>query len=542
MLKRSFYLLPDLPGRFAGGQVWVARDQDRANDSVSPVIIGGHDWAGGLGDRRAGQQPLRRHPRRRRGSAAWPTASASNLVMYALTGNYKGDQVQCRPSWKGWATRCSRPSPGSTSRPSSAALAAGRARRAGGAGAGRRPSGAGRAARRCGAAWSSPLLLLALANPRLVEETRETRPDIALLVVDRPTAPASATAPAQVEAARAAHAKPAPRRLPELEIRTVEVPEGGNQGTRLFTAMERGAGGDPPRPAGRRHRADRWAGARRARRPPPIEAPFHALLPGQPGEVDRRLRGHRGAGLRHRRPQRANARARSRISACRTRRRRRRAAVDPPRRRAAAHRERAGRPRAPHRHPDRARRPDRGGARGREPRPGEVSDLNNRAVVTSPACATGCACCWSSGEPHAGERTWRRLLKADPGGRPGAFHHPPPAGEGRPDADLNELALIAFPVRELFQVKLREFDLVVFDRFANRGILPPAYLATSPTTSRGGGALLMSVGPEFAGAGQPGRDAARRACCRPGPRRAGGGRGRAAPSGRWSPRSAPAIR
>ena len=64
---------------------------------------------------------------------------------------------------------------------------------------------------------------------------------------------------------------------------------------------------------------------------------------------------------------------------------------------------------------------------------------------------------------------------------------------------LNELALIAFPVRELFQVKLREFDLVVFDRFANRGILPPSYMRNIAEYVRAGGALLVSVGPEFVG-------------------------------------------
>ena len=54
-------------------------------------------------------------------------------------------------------------------------------------------------------------------------------------------------------------------------------------------------------------------------------------------------------------------------------------------------------------------------------------------------------------------------------------------------------------MRELFQVKLREFDLVVFDRFANRGILPPAYMRNIAEFVRGGGALLVSVGPEFSG-------------------------------------------
>jgi hypothetical protein len=92
VLMRAFYLLPDLPGRFAGGQVWVARDQDRANDSVSPVIIGGHDWAAAWAMDGSGQNPYATIP----GGARQRILAyrfGVNLVMYALTGNYKGDQV-----------------------------------------------------------------------------------------------------------------------------------------------------------------------------------------------------------------------------------------------------------------------------------------------------------------------------------------------------------------------------------------------------------------------------------------------------------------
>ena len=64
----------------------------------------------------------------------------------------------------------------------------------------------------------------------------------------------------------------------------------------------------------------------------------------------------------------------------------------------------------------------------------------------------------------------------------------------------NELSLIAFPVRELFQVKIRDFDLIILDRFSNRNnILPPLYLRNIADYVRGGGALLLSAGPEFAG-------------------------------------------
>ncbi|MFC7736655.1 DUF4159 domain-containing protein [Roseomonas sp. GCM10028921] len=92
VLKRAFYLLPDLPGRYAGGPVWIARDTDRANDSVSPVIIGGHDWAAAWAVDARGNNPYAVMP----GGARQRTLAyrfGVNLVIYALTGNYKGDQV-----------------------------------------------------------------------------------------------------------------------------------------------------------------------------------------------------------------------------------------------------------------------------------------------------------------------------------------------------------------------------------------------------------------------------------------------------------------
>lgn len=92
VLARSFYLLQDFPGRFDGDTVWVQRAQDRANDSVSPVIIGGHDWAAAWAVDAAGRNPFATIP----GGARQRTLAyrfGVNLVMYALTGNYKGDQV-----------------------------------------------------------------------------------------------------------------------------------------------------------------------------------------------------------------------------------------------------------------------------------------------------------------------------------------------------------------------------------------------------------------------------------------------------------------
>nr|WP_204251268.1 DUF4159 domain-containing protein [Elioraea rosea] len=92
VLARAFYLLTDFPGRYVGGQVWVQRDQDRANDSVSPVIIGGHDWAAAWAVDGQGRNPYATVP----GGARQRLLAyrfGVNLVMYALTGNYKGDQV-----------------------------------------------------------------------------------------------------------------------------------------------------------------------------------------------------------------------------------------------------------------------------------------------------------------------------------------------------------------------------------------------------------------------------------------------------------------
>lgn len=92
VLTRAFYLLSELPGRFAGGQVWVSAEEDRANDSVSPVVIGGHDWAAAWAVDERGQNPFATIP----GGARQRVLAyrfGVNLVMYALTGNYKGDQV-----------------------------------------------------------------------------------------------------------------------------------------------------------------------------------------------------------------------------------------------------------------------------------------------------------------------------------------------------------------------------------------------------------------------------------------------------------------
>lgn len=92
VLSHAFYLLSDFPGRFTEDTVWVQRDQDRTNDSVSPVIIGGNDWAAAWALNPDGSSPYAVIPGGQRQRIV-AYRFGVNLVMYALTGNYKGDQV-----------------------------------------------------------------------------------------------------------------------------------------------------------------------------------------------------------------------------------------------------------------------------------------------------------------------------------------------------------------------------------------------------------------------------------------------------------------
>ncbi len=132
--------------------------------------------------------------------------------------------------------------------------------------------------------------------------------------------------------------------------------------------------------------------------------------------------------------------------------------------------------------------------------PGEVSTLNNDAVVQVNGVRDRLRVLLVSGAPNQGERVWRRLLKADPSVDLVHFTilRPPDKDDTTP---LNELALIAFPVRELFQEKIDQFDLIILDGFENRGILPMAYLRNIADFVRAGGGLLVTAGPEFIGPG-----------------------------------------
>jgi hypothetical protein len=105
----------------------------------------------------------------------------------------------------------------------------------------------------------------------------------------------------------------------------------------------------------------------------------------------------------------------------------------------------------------------------------EHSTLNNRAVIAIQGVRERLRVLLISGQPHAGERTWRNLLKSDPSVDLVHFTilRPPEKDDMTP---LRELALIVFPIQELFEVKLKDFNLIVFDRYVVRGVLPPSYL------------------------------------------------------------------
>ena len=342
-------------------------------------------------------------------------------------------------------------------------------------------------------------VLLWLAGPRLVEETRETLPDIGLLVVDRSASMGVGARTRLAEDARARIEAEA-RALPGLELRTVTVPEGGSEGTRLFAAIDRALADIPRgRLAGVVAITDGQVHDIPAEAPPWAGTPLHLLIPAGGEETDRRIRiieapgygivgksvmlrvavedlGVPHAGLAYGRAARLAIRRDGEPAQVESVPLGLEHGIEVPITRAG--------PTVIELTAD--------------PLPGEVSGLNNRAVVAINGVRDRLRVLLVSGEPHAGERTWRRLLKADPAVDLVHFTilRPPEKDDLTP---LNELALIAFPVRELFQVKIKEFDLIILDRFQNRGILPPLYLRNIADYVRAGGALLLSVGPEFSG-------------------------------------------
>ncbi len=338
------------------------------------------------------------------------------------------------------------------------------------------------------------VLLLWLTGPRLVQETRQSLKDIGLLVVDHTASMQVGDRARLAEAARQSIEAQAGRAT-DLELRTITLPEGGNAGTRLFGEVDR-ALADIPRSRlagtiaitdGQLHDVPAVS---------PGGAPLNLLLAGRGEETDRRLRVIEapGYGIVGK-----SVTLRVAVDDLGTTGRTGPATLTV---------RRDGQPFVAESVPIGVEQSievpiTRAGPTVIEMSagalPGEVSQLNNRAVVEINGVRDRLRVLLISGEPHPGERTWRRLLKADPSVDLVHFTilRPPEKDDRTP---LNELALIAFPVRELFVDKIGEFDLIILDRFQNRGLLPLPYLMNIANRVRQGGALLMSVGPEFAGA------------------------------------------
>ncbi|GEM_PF-12117 len=129
---------------------------------------------------------------------------------------------------------------------------------------------------------------------------------------------------------------------------------------------------------------------------------------------------------------------------------------------------------------------------------GELTDVNNRIVVPIEGIRENLNVLLVSGEPNAGARMWRTLLKSDPGTDLVHFTilRPPVKQDFTP---LDELALIPFPVNELFVEKINDFDLIIFDHYETQGLLPAFYMNNIADYVRNGGALMVVSGPEYAG-------------------------------------------
>ncbi len=130
---------------------------------------------------------------------------------------------------------------------------------------------------------------------------------------------------------------------------------------------------------------------------------------------------------------------------------------------------------------------------------GEITEQNNRAIAQVNVIRDRLRVLLVSGMPHPGARVWRNLLKSDSSVDLVHFTILRPPGK-QDDVPVSELSLIAFPTRELFLEKIDDFDLIIFDRYKRRGILPSAYLQNIVDYVRNGGAVLVSAGPDFASA------------------------------------------
>jgi hypothetical protein len=338
-------------------------------------------------------------------------------------------------------------------------------------------------------------LLLALANPSFTREDREPLSSVVAVVVDKSASQGFGDRQAQTEAARAELAERLGR-IPGLEVRMVEaaLADGETDGTRLFAALSATLADVPP---------DRVAGAimitdGRVHDIPAdaselgFSAPLHALVTGRPDERDRRvvLVSAPRFGIVGQEQSVAFRVEDHGVPAgpVSVTIRRDGETIDT-RTVQSGQTVRAGIA-IPHAGPNIVEIE----AAALE---GELTPVNNRAVLSIDGVRDKLRVLLVSGEPHAGERTWRNLLKSDASVDLVHFTilRPPEKQDGTP---INELSLIAFPTRELFQQKIHEFHLIIFDRYARQGVLPLIYFDNIARYVRGGGAVMIAAGPDYA--------------------------------------------
>ena len=128
---------------------------------------------------------------------------------------------------------------------------------------------------------------------------------------------------------------------------------------------------------------------------------------------------------------------------------------------------------------------------------GELTIANNKAPLIINGVRDRLKVLLISGKPHTGTRTWRDLLKSDPGVDLVHFTilREPQKMDFTPQ---NELSLIAFPFRELFEIKLYDFDLIIFDQYKVNNILPARYFRNIANYVKEGGAFLEVSGDVYA--------------------------------------------
>jgi hypothetical protein len=344
-------------------------------------------------------------------------------------------------------------------------------------------------------ATAMAFLIFALANPSFTREDRDPIPSVVAVVIDRSPSQNFGNRAKQTEEARAALIERLAR-IPNLDVRVVDagVADGETDGTRLFSALGAALSDVPP---------DRIAGAfvitdGRVHDVPPdasqlgFAAPLHALITGEANERDRRVVlttaprfgivgqsqtvvfrvQDEGVG-----PSTARVTIRRDGEQIETRTVTTNTAV-------------RVQIQIPHAGPNIVEIEA-------SPLENELTPVNNRAVVSIDGVRDKLRVLLVSGEPHAGERTWRNLLKSDAAVDLVHFTilRPPEKQDGTP---INELSLIAFPTRELFQQKIGEFHLIIFDRYARQGVLPIVYFDNIARYVREGGAVLIAAGPDYA--------------------------------------------